>query len=251
MKRGFTLAGATHVDKSDNKRKLGFTLAEVLITLGIIGVVAVLTVPNIVSNYQKKVYVAQLQKVYNQLSNAVNLMLVDEEVETLWGSTLADEENGAEHFLSKYFKISKVCGNSSEDDMSDCFADTYSNVSKSERVEPALIGFGVSCYAIKLNSGTSICLSYKTADEEELNPDGTFDEHASWDVFIDLNGTKGPNVLGKDYYGFYLYSDGKIQGSYENSKGYYCNTGDENNAKVAYGVGCLDRIIDSGWKMDY
>ena len=35
--------------------KKAFTLAEVLITLGIIGVVAVLTVPNIISNYQEKV----------------------------------------------------------------------------------------------------------------------------------------------------------------------------------------------------
>ena len=40
----------------------GFTLAEVLITLGIIGVVAALTLPSLITNYQKKQIVAQLKK---------------------------------------------------------------------------------------------------------------------------------------------------------------------------------------------
>ena len=39
------------------KTKFGFTLAEVLITLGIIGVVAALTLPSLVTNYQKQVTV--------------------------------------------------------------------------------------------------------------------------------------------------------------------------------------------------
>ena len=44
--------------------KKGFTLAEVLITLGIIGVVAALTLPSLITNYRKKQTVAQLKKVY-------------------------------------------------------------------------------------------------------------------------------------------------------------------------------------------
>ena len=40
--------------------KKGFTLAEVLITLGIIGVVAALTLPSLITNYRKKQTVAQL-----------------------------------------------------------------------------------------------------------------------------------------------------------------------------------------------
>ncbi len=48
-------------------KKIGFTLAEVLITLGIIGVVAALTIPTLVNNYQKKTYVTGLQRAYAQL----------------------------------------------------------------------------------------------------------------------------------------------------------------------------------------
>ena len=60
-------------------KNFGFTLAEVLITLGIIGVVAALTIPQLVSNYQKKVVPIRLKKMYNTLWDAIHM---------------AEEENG-------------------------------------------------------------------------------------------------------------------------------------------------------------
>lgn len=49
---------------------MGFTLAEVLVTLGIIGVVSAMTVPTLMQNYQRQSYVTQLHKVYNEFSQA-------------------------------------------------------------------------------------------------------------------------------------------------------------------------------------
>ena len=88
----FTLAeGATHVAHCDKLRRAAFTLAEVLITLGIIGVVAALTLPTLIQNHQKQVYVTQLKKAYSTLNNAINKMAVDEGVvdwsQTFCGST--------------------------------------------------------------------------------------------------------------------------------------------------------------------
>lgn len=54
-------------------RKLGFTLAEVLITLGIIGVVAAITLPMLIQNYQKTVLKSQFKKVYSEFFNAIKL----------------------------------------------------------------------------------------------------------------------------------------------------------------------------------
>ena len=51
--------------------KIGFTLAEVLITLGIIGVVAALTLPPLIENHQKQVTVNKLKKFYSLMSQAV------------------------------------------------------------------------------------------------------------------------------------------------------------------------------------
>ena len=94
-KVGFTLAeGATHVGTSNTKCKFAFTLAEVLITLGIIGVVSVLTIPNIISNYQKKVYVTQLQKGYAQLQQLFDMAMADDEVEYLADTELMNSING-------------------------------------------------------------------------------------------------------------------------------------------------------------
>ena len=53
------------------KNKQGFTLAEVLITLGIIGVVAAMTLPTLIANYQKKVIATKLKQTYSILSNAI------------------------------------------------------------------------------------------------------------------------------------------------------------------------------------
>lgn len=67
--------------------KNAFTLAEVLVTLGIIGVVSAMTVPALLQNHQRKSYVTQIHKVYNELQqaalqymtdkNAVNLVEAD------------------------------------------------------------------------------------------------------------------------------------------------------------------------------
>ena len=54
-------------------KKRAFTLAEVLITLGIIGVVAALVMPTLIANYQKKVTVAKLKKEYSDLNNVLHL----------------------------------------------------------------------------------------------------------------------------------------------------------------------------------
>ena len=123
--------------KKIDKRKIAFTLVEVLVTLGIVGVISTLTIPNIISNYQKKVYVAQLQKVHNQVLNAIEAILADEEADSLYETSIhcSDEEydNNPElchqstgDFLKKYFKVAKDCGNDLEDRK--CLSETYKNL---------------------------------------------------------------------------------------------------------------------------
>ena len=52
----------------------GFTLAEVLVTLGIIGVVSAMTIPTLMQNHQRKTYVTQLHKVYNEFQQAADCL---------------------------------------------------------------------------------------------------------------------------------------------------------------------------------
>ena len=63
--------GATHVDMPPTKVKLAFTLAETLITLGIIGVVAAMTIPSLITNYNKHITEVRLQKFYSLCNQAI------------------------------------------------------------------------------------------------------------------------------------------------------------------------------------
>ena len=64
--------------------KKGFTLAEVLITLGIIGVVAALTLPTVISHHNKKVVETRLAKFYSVMNQAIQRSIVDNDEPEYW-----------------------------------------------------------------------------------------------------------------------------------------------------------------------
>jgi len=97
--------------------KCAFTLAEVLITLGIIGVVAALTIPTMVSNYRKRVVETKLQRVYSVMNQAVRMSVAEngdpEGWETLGNSntttaTYDDILEWYKKYLGNYLKVSKL-----------------------------------------------------------------------------------------------------------------------------------------------
>lgn len=106
------------------RQKSGFTLAEVLITLAIIGVVAAMTIPSLVQKYNERVRITQLKKVYSVLSNAYNLAVADYGPFENWGLAGTTDEvdddgnitvtdySGMEkmaEILAKYMKVDKWC----------------------------------------------------------------------------------------------------------------------------------------------
>ena len=81
----------------------GFTLAEVLITLGIIAVVAALTLPFVIANYQKEKTASYVQKFYNEINNAVRMAVVDNGDVELWMPDANDNSyNQNLDFVKKY-----------------------------------------------------------------------------------------------------------------------------------------------------
>ena len=57
--------------------KKAFTLAEVLLTLAVIGVVAAMTLPSLIQNTQKQQYFTAFKKIYSDLSQATMLIMLD------------------------------------------------------------------------------------------------------------------------------------------------------------------------------
>ena len=100
--------------KPQDERRVAFTLAEVLITLGIIGVVAAMTLPTLIQTYKKRVVETRLQKVYSVMNQAITSSTVDNgETETWEGianSSATHEDTLAwfNKYLAPYLKYTEV-----------------------------------------------------------------------------------------------------------------------------------------------
>ena len=131
-------SGATHVALCDSVGSYfrhwcgAFTLAEVLVTLGIIGVVSAMTVPTLMQNYQRQSYVTQLHKVYNEMSQVFQQMMTDRNALNLKETGLLNTTEQATETFKNYFKVVQDCGNN----FSPCFASEYRSTTGSS-IKPA------------------------------------------------------------------------------------------------------------------
>ena len=115
-------AGATHVDMSANIRRAAFTLAEVLITLGIIGIVAAMTIPTLISSYKKHAAETKLRYFYSMMTNAIKLSEVENGPIEQWTNVL-DAEDFFNTYLKKYIKT--AASNSVTEKCADCRSEYY------------------------------------------------------------------------------------------------------------------------------
>ena len=209
-KSAFTLAeGASHVAHCKDSRKVAFTLAEVLITLGIIGVVAALTMPVLISNVQDRVKQKRIENIKQKLSKVTDAMSA-----TSGLNGYADTMSFIQE-MNKHMKIAKICDNSN---LSACWptkevilddeGKTW-DISKTKNAKTLKINKDVAdnwadTVGIVTVDGTAMILSYdKTCN---FNPDvtgytysnGLSNSATCLSGVFDWNGGKNPNKLGKD-----------------------------------------------------
>lgn len=88
-------------------KKIGFTLAEVLITLGIIGIVAAMTLPVLMSSYKKHVIKTKLMKFYSVMNQAVQMSEVENGDKFYWDFNNLQTRMFWDRYLAKYVKVIK------------------------------------------------------------------------------------------------------------------------------------------------
>lgn len=228
----------TNIDRSKNYRKNAFTLAEVLITLGIIGIVAALTLPTLVSNHQKKVAVTRLKTAYSQISQAILLAQAKSGDTENW-------ERDAEKILFEYIAPNIK----SEQFKHDIEHDYQHTMCKNNQTYKFLDGSGMgSPFAsmspsIKFINGTCISLNrISDPNTKQIN------------LFIDINGTNPPNINGKDLFVFLFdLHESKITtiaANYEVENLLTGNTMGFCNKKAKFGgTHCSTVIMKSGWEI--
>ena len=239
------------------RRTFGFTLAEVLITLGIIGVVAAMTMPTLIQNQQKRSLEVATQKFYSMMSQAVKQYMADYGIDDLRNSPLASDNyedttspeaiSSIRDFVTTYLKVVKEC----DHDANDCFAPEYKGWDGKKADSNFTTDTNYDDYRdYVLADGSIIRIGYYLTE----NP---------IELYVDINGKKGPNRIGYDLWSMSIFYDGSIDECElkpECKKDNECidaNSPSEVRAwrfegcqQGAYG-GCFGHFLENGFKFDY
>ena len=243
--------------KEDKLKIRAFTLAEVLITLGVIGVVAAMTLPTVINQYNKIVTVTRLQKSYTVFSQAIKMAEVKYGPAREW-----PDWNDAEIILDKYIipelDGAKKYGKVSNERRAMCYdASQKTHNSGTDLASPYIWMnngwyidspfFARATASVRLND--SSCIG--------LNPTvGTGGQ--GYYVFIDINGSNSPNVAGEDLFFFIINEKSQLvplgmEKPYAQISG--TNSHGTCNRKAAKGLSpgmyCAARIMSDGWRMKY
>ena len=238
--------------------KKAFTLAEVLITLGIIGVVAAMTLPTLIQNQQKRSLEVATQKFYSTMSQAVKKYMADEGVDDQRNTPLASDnyESGSSseaiasirNFITKYLKVTQEY----DPYVNDVFAQGY----KTWNGEPLDYGiYWVDDRDYILADGTIIRICYV----------GYKTYPAPIRLYVDVNGKKGPNRVGYDLWSMSIFYDGSIDEGQltpeckKNGNACFVTDSPKEERQHRFEVcksenmygGCFGHFLENNFKFDY
>lgn len=201
---------------------MAFTLAEVLITLGIIGVVAAMTLPTLIQKYQRLVLETQLKKTYTTLSQGIQKAMADDGVTSFYDTEFFEackqsNSDACKQVLIKYFKI------------------IDSSSMKNREYYMSSVEYKKGEYSLKRGPHGKVPddkYFYSFTDGAQFNLEckhayvGFYLDYCR--IYLDTNGSKGPNTWGLD-----IYVDLDIS-----------ETGKLHN-------GYLERIMENSWKIPW
>ncbi len=240
-------------------KKFGFTLAEVLITLAIIGVVSAMTIPTLITSYKEKQTVTKLLKVYSVLNQAYRLAKIEHGEFATWftgtSGRAEEDENGEMHYSEIFFNNQRILFNNLKSYLKTISEHTLANTTGKE-FDRYYLNHNENTNTPDLDrqlvmnilDGISISNGYIS------NIDSCTPNKACADFNIDINGINTPpNMYGKDVFNFIITSENIIPGGsiyLKNSRKFpeYC---DYSETTLKYnGFACAAWVIQNK-NMDY
>ena len=238
-------------DRMKVAKKSAFTLAEVLISLGIIGVVVAMMIPTMISKIQKQQIESQIRENYSSIAQVMKMAENDD-----IGYFNIDLSNGAlsinkkwfETYIVPYMKVEQVCYSTGG-----CWH-KYGVVKTLNGVAPtweSKVGISDS-----LIGGIGYALAFRTAkgsyfDTDTSNPTqtsnifGVDSTDNSIQFYFDVNGDRKPNIIGKDIYILVYASDkGLVPAGFDRTKEEV-----KKNCELGNGYWCLGYVKDNGWEI--
>ena len=222
-----------HSNKTILLKNPAFTLAETLVTLGIIGIVAAITMPVLIQNYKEKATVTLVKENYSIFSQALKMVTIDyPDFGSLYSSNLGYGENSQTLFneMSKHIKKIKSCETSEG-----CMSETYTKLDGAIIPGEKWDYMGHLAKGILENGTTFWILGYYEGNRY------------NGQIGFDINGNKKPNKLGIDFFHLSFDINGNVK---PHTQGYSCCALHGTNACNYNGYSCTDWIIDHE-NMDY
>ena len=259
------------------KNKTGFTLAEILITLAIIGVTAALTLPSFVSNTKKNVWGNSLSVAIANWEKAFSIITIRDGVYSLletkaWLNLDRDAEGELNNEKNDTIINQFVASISSTLHVKNHHKD-FNNYYNSETIKELNsngiagneIGMNLKHIGIETNRKNIYWITLFKGQkllENDAIERGTMLTQQIGEVIIDINGNDKPNIIGRDLFKFYLNEDGKLYpiggrdiNLYEDSApGLWSEESSENscvNDKIKTGWGCTARLIEDNFNFKY
>ena len=208
--------------------KNAFTLAEVLITLGIIGIVAAMTLPAVINKYQERATVTKVKKFYSTMNQAFLMAIGKSGYVEDW--EYADGAKCPEGFARNLVPELKIARNCKCGE--GCISTTYSYLNGSNR--GMNYDAGIAYYKMVLLDGSY--LWFRDSMTRNCNAhDGGFNNVCGM-MWYDLNGPKEPNKYGVDLFVFLIMKDRILPDSFDD-----CDPG---SGKDYTGWGCSRYILE-------
>lgn len=238
-----------------SKTKHAFTLAEVLITLGIIGVIAGMTIPNLIANYQKDQTINQLKSVYTILNNALEQAKVENGTDVNNWYIPSDSEASAsayfaQNYLLPYLKTIDICGSSTTSSCKHAIGQ-LKNLTSATKTYSYISGDSNS-YSFALVNGTIVQIVIASITGNSLS-------NCRVIINFDINGKKKPNIYGKDT--FVVELGGDYGSGNKNKFVPYCIVGSSRDSLLSApdltscnkisgnGSRCFAVIMQDGWRI--
>lgn len=185
--------------------KSGFTLAEVLITLGIIGIAAAMTIPALLNNQKNKELEASFKKSYSTLSQTVQRVILDD----YGGAYNASNASQLINDIQKYYVKSSSCINGTMCSSSIFPTDNFSGTNAVTVIRKIYKNFTGNSVDARFNDGI-----IAAADGSFIYFDRAIDGENTFGtvlIGIDVNGwRKKPNRYGHDFFTFQMDSKGRL-----------------------------------------